>query len=125
MLCGSLASKTWNDIKIIAIYSLIGLILSLFCIRGQMLLSLGDDTEINLGFNVAKTRIIYIICYICIFSWNLYGNCWSNKFCRINSSSYRKNDNCFGSQIFNTIFYGIGRWCFAYSRYNIKNDTRG
>lgn len=54
----SLASKTWNDIKIIAIYSLIGLILSLFCIRGANVLSLGDDTAINLGFNVAKTRII-------------------------------------------------------------------
>lgn len=57
-LNGSLASKTWNDIKIIAIYSLIGLILSLFCIRGANVLSLGDDTAINLGFNVAKTRII-------------------------------------------------------------------
>ena len=59
-LNGSLASKTWNDTKIIAIYSysLIGLILSLFCIRGANVLSLGDDTAINLGFNVAKTRII-------------------------------------------------------------------
>ena len=57
-LNGSLASKTWNDTKIIAIYSLIGLILSLFCIRGANVLSLGDDTTINLGFNVAKTRII-------------------------------------------------------------------
>ena len=57
-LNGNLASKTWNDTKIIAIYSLIGLILSLFCIRGANVLSLGDDTAINLGFNVAKTRII-------------------------------------------------------------------
>lgn len=57
-LNGSLAAKTWTDTRLVAGYSVIGLILSLFCIRGANVLSLGDTNAINLGFNVTKTRIM-------------------------------------------------------------------
>lgn len=57
-LNGSLASKTWGDVRLIAIYSLIGLTLSLFCVRGANVLNLSDESAINLGFNVNKTRLL-------------------------------------------------------------------
>ena len=56
-LNGSLASKTWADVRLVAIYSLIGLVLSLFCIRGSNVLNLSDEAATNLGFNVNKTRL--------------------------------------------------------------------
>lgn len=55
---GSLASKTWQDVKVVAFYSIIGLILAIFCVRGANVLNLGDETAINLGYNVTKTRIL-------------------------------------------------------------------
>ncbi|WP_300382062.1 iron ABC transporter permease [Clostridium sp.] len=57
-LNGSLASKTWADVKLVAVYSLIGLSLSLLCIRGANVLSLSDESATNIGFNVNKTRVI-------------------------------------------------------------------
>lgn len=60
-LNGSLASKTWNDTKIIAIYSysLIGLILSLFCIRGANVLSLGDVLRLTWDLMWQKQELYY------------------------------------------------------------------
>ena len=57
-LNGSLASKTWADVKLVGIYSVIGLSLSLFCIRGANVLSLSDESATNIGFNVNKTRVL-------------------------------------------------------------------
>ncbi|MGL4106701.1 FecCD family ABC transporter permease [Clostridium sp. LP20] len=57
-LNGSLASKTWSDVRLVAIYSLIGLSLSLLCIRGANVLNLSDESATNLGFNVNKTRVL-------------------------------------------------------------------
>ena len=56
-LNGSLASKTWIDVRLLGIYSIIGLTLSLFCIRSANILNLGDDAAINLGVNLNKTRL--------------------------------------------------------------------
>ena len=56
-LNGSLASKTWVDVRLLGIYSIIGLTLSLFCIRSANILNLGDDAAINLGVNLNKTRL--------------------------------------------------------------------
>lgn len=56
-LNGSLASKTWIDVRLLGVYSIIGLILSLFCIRSANILNLGDDAAINLGVNLNKTRL--------------------------------------------------------------------
>ena len=57
-LNGSLASKTWQDVRLVGIYSLIGLTLAFFCARSANVLNLGDNTATNLGYNVNKTRII-------------------------------------------------------------------
>ena len=57
-LNGSLAAKTWVDVRLVAIYSLIGLTLSIFCIRGANVLSLSDESATNIGFNVNKTRML-------------------------------------------------------------------
>lgn len=57
-LNGSLTSKTWDDVKIVAFYSVIGLSLSLLCARGANVLSLGDSSATSLGFNVNKTRVL-------------------------------------------------------------------
>lgn len=57
-LNGSLAAKTWMDVKVVAIYTVIGLILAMFCVRGANVLNLGDDSATNLGYNVTRTRVM-------------------------------------------------------------------
>lgn len=54
---GSLSKVSLTDIHIMSIYSIIGIILSFFCIRLANVLQLGDDVAKNLGFNVNLTRI--------------------------------------------------------------------
>ena len=60
-LNGSLAQKTWSDFKLLAIYIIIGLIMSLFCIRPANILSLGEKTALSLGFNVTHLRLFFSI----------------------------------------------------------------
>ena len=57
-LNGSLATKTWADVEMLFIYSIIGLIVSLLLIRSANVLQLGDDAATNLGFNVNLTRLL-------------------------------------------------------------------
>lgn len=57
-LNGSLATKTWSHVDILFLYSLIGLVLSLFLIRSANVLQLGDESAKNLGFNVSRTRLV-------------------------------------------------------------------
>lgn len=64
-LNGSLASKTWIDVRLLGAYSIIGLILSLFCIRSANILNLGDDAAINLGVNLNKTRLF--LSFVAVF----------------------------------------------------------
>ncbi|WP_053955877.1 FecCD family ABC transporter permease [Inediibacterium massiliense] len=54
---GSIAYRGWREVSYFLPYSIIGIILSLFCIRGANLLALGDDVATNLGMNVNKARI--------------------------------------------------------------------
>ncbi|MHB9937303.1 iron ABC transporter permease [Clostridium sporogenes] len=54
---GSLAYRGWNEVKYLVPYSILGIILSLFCIKGANLLALGDDVATNLGADVNKTRM--------------------------------------------------------------------
>ncbi len=56
-LNGSLAAKTWNDVKVLAIYSIAGISVALCCARSANILGLGDETAINLGININKTRL--------------------------------------------------------------------
>ncbi|GKX27534.1 ferrichrome ABC transporter [Vallitalea longa] len=55
---GSLSTVSWPDVKILGIYSFIGIILALICIRPANVLQLGDDVAKNLGYNVNVTRIL-------------------------------------------------------------------
>ncbi|MEN2256474.1 iron ABC transporter permease [Paraclostridium benzoelyticum] len=57
-LNGSLATKTWADVEMLFIYSIVGLVVSLFLIRSANVLQLGDDAATNLGFNVNLTRLL-------------------------------------------------------------------
>lgn len=56
-LNGSLATKTWYHVEMLFVYSIIGLIISLFLIRSANILQLGDEAATNLGINVTLTRI--------------------------------------------------------------------
>lgn len=55
---GSIAGRSWGDFKMLLPYSIVGLILSLFCIRPANVLLLGDEKASNLGLNVNKSRIL-------------------------------------------------------------------
>lgn len=54
---GSIAYKGWREVKYLVPYSIVGIILSLFCTKSANLLALGDDVATNLGVNVNKTRV--------------------------------------------------------------------
>lgn len=55
---GSISGKTWNDVRLLAIYSTIGLTMAMFCIRKANILQLGDEMSSNLGVNINKYRLI-------------------------------------------------------------------
>ncbi len=55
---GSISGKTWSDVKILAIYSSIGIVVSMFFIRKANILQLGDEMSSNLGVNTNKYRLI-------------------------------------------------------------------
>ncbi|MDU6113124.1 MAG: iron ABC transporter permease [Paeniclostridium sordellii] len=57
-LNGSLGTKTWADVEMLFVYSIVGLIVSLLLIRSANVLQLGDDAATNLGFNVNLTRLL-------------------------------------------------------------------
>lgn len=57
-LNGSLATKTWADVDMLAGYSIMGLVIALFLVRSTNVLQLGDEAAKNLGFNVNRTRLI-------------------------------------------------------------------
>lgn len=55
---GSISGKTWEDVRILAIYSAIGLTMAMFCIRKANILQLGDDMSSNLGVDTNKYRVM-------------------------------------------------------------------
>ncbi len=59
---GSLASKGWTTVQNLAVYLVIGLILSLFCMSGCNTLQLGDANATSLGVNVTKVRVLVSLC---------------------------------------------------------------
>ena len=60
-LNGSLATKTWQDVKLLSVYAVIGLVASLFLIRQANILQLGDEAAINLGLNLNRARLLISI----------------------------------------------------------------
>lgn len=55
---GSLSGRSWSDVKTLTIYVIIGLFLSIICIKSANALQLGDEMAKNLGINVNLSRII-------------------------------------------------------------------
>lgn len=55
---GSLSGGTWQEVKIMGIYALIGLILAFMCIKNANALQLGDEMAKNLGVRVNLSRIV-------------------------------------------------------------------
>jgi len=57
-LNGNLVASTWDDVHTLFLYSVVGLITSLFLIRSANILQLGDEAAKNLGFHLTRTRLI-------------------------------------------------------------------
>lgn len=55
---GSISGKTWSDVKVLALYSAIGIGVSMLFIRKANILQLGDEMSSNLGVNTNKYRVI-------------------------------------------------------------------
>ena len=55
---GSLSGKIWYEVRILAVYSIIGLVLSFGCIKSANALQLGDEMAKSLGIKVNLSRII-------------------------------------------------------------------
>lgn len=55
---GSMSGKSWGDVKTLLIYSVIGLFLSILCIRKANVLQLGDEMSLNLGVDTNKYRAL-------------------------------------------------------------------
>lgn len=57
-LNGSLSGKSWGDIRVMFIYTLIGLIIAFPMFKGCNILALGDKTAKSLGINPNAQRMI-------------------------------------------------------------------
>lgn len=64
-LLGSLANVTWNDFKILALYTIVGIALCLLVIKSCDLMGLGDKTAQSLGLNVNRVRVM--ITFVAVF----------------------------------------------------------
>ena len=64
-LLGSLVNVTWNDYKIRALYTIVGIALCLLVIKSCDLMGLGDKTAQSLGLNVNRVRVM--ITFVAVF----------------------------------------------------------
>ena len=58
MVNANISMKTWEDVRLLAVYTVIGLILSLFMAKKCNLMALEDKTIRGLGINVNTLRIV-------------------------------------------------------------------
>ncbi len=56
-MSGSIGGKKWEDVRILLIYSIIGIILAILSIRKSNILLLGDEMAHNLGVDTIKARL--------------------------------------------------------------------
>ena len=54
---GSLAGRSWQEVRVMALYAAVGLLLGSFCIKNANALQLGDEMARNLGVRVNGARI--------------------------------------------------------------------
>lgn len=64
----NITMKTWDDFRTLCIYSLIGLVLSMFVTNSCNLLQLEDKTARSLGLNVNRSRIIISVISVLLAS---------------------------------------------------------
>ena len=64
-LLGSLVNVTWNDFKILSLYTIVGIALCLLVIKSCDLMGLGDKTAQSLGLNVNRVRVM--ITFVAVF----------------------------------------------------------
>lgn len=72
---GSLAGKSWAQVKIAVIYGTIGLTLAFCCTKFANLLQLGDEMAKSLGINVSKSRILLsaVSAFLAAFTVSIVG----------------------------------------------------
>ena len=60
-MVGGLSAITWQDVKMVLPYTIIGVSLIMFLPNKLNILMLGDEVAIGLGLDVEKTRFMFII----------------------------------------------------------------
>ena len=60
-MVGSLSAVAWRDVKMIAPYTILGVVILLFIPNKLNILMLGDEVATGLGVDVEKTRFVFII----------------------------------------------------------------
>ena len=56
-LNGSLSGRSWNQVRVLAVYAGVGLVLAVLCIKNANLLQLGEDMAKSLGVKVNLVRV--------------------------------------------------------------------
>ena len=64
----NITMKTWSDVRILLVYTAIGLVASLFVLGQCNLLALEDKTARSIGVNVTRTRIIVSVIAVLLAS---------------------------------------------------------
>lgn len=64
----NITMKTWSDVRILLVYTVIGLVASLFVLGQCNLLALEDKTARSIGVNVTRTRIIVSVIAVLLAS---------------------------------------------------------
>lgn len=60
-MVGGLSGSNWKDVKMVLLYILVGVVLTLLLSEKLNILVLGDEVATGLGLEVEKTRFIFII----------------------------------------------------------------
>ena len=55
---GSLSGRSWYQVRLLAVYASIGLVLAFLCIKSANALQLGDEMAKSLGVNVSGSRVL-------------------------------------------------------------------
>ncbi len=58
IITANISLKDWSDVKLIAVYAVIGIALSMLAVKHCNLLSLSDETALSLGVNVGRARLL-------------------------------------------------------------------
>ena len=73
----NITMKTWDDLQILLVYTVIGLAASVFVLEQCNLLALEDKTARSIGVNVTRTRIIVSV--IAVASCINFNRCYRGR----------------------------------------------